>query len=113
MYDTFTIDGRTYEQELKNSKGEPPYLPPETIVYLQSEKKYGTIKHQKLHYDVGETFFGNVIVHLDNDTYISTNGWMCLRVQDDCFISLLDEKQDKHCSLGTLGCTKDHNLELF
>lgn len=108
--DTFVIENRKYEQCYDpDTDGRTPYRPPGMRVKVRGQ--YGNVLYQQLHYDMAETFYGNVIVKMDDGTLCQHNGWMCLEVRGSCLVSTFTK--DNKCYLGTLGCDdKNHQLEL-
>ena len=73
----FELDGKKYVQEWEDSEGRKPNMPPETRVTACGGKYSGVVKHQRLHYDVQESFFGNVIVAGDDGKFYDFNCWQC------------------------------------
>lgn len=72
------------EQEWEDSEGNPPTLPAGRrvcVMPLNGEK--GTVVVQKLHYDSGVSFFGNVIVKMDSGETINAHCWQCREVSDE------------------------------
>ena len=67
-----------------DSEGKGPNLPPGTRVIFMPDRddtKLGKIERQILHYDGGETFWGNVRVRMDDGRYIEANCWQCKKVE--------------------------------
>lgn len=77
--DQTTID---YNQEWEDSEGNPPTMPAGTKVYVGPAKQNGTVLLQKLHYDIWESFFGNVIVELENGERVETHCWLCRKIDE-------------------------------
>ena len=76
----FTLDGKTFVQQWKDSEGREPNLPPGTKVTACGGKYSGEVKHQRLHSDIHESFFGNVIVAGDDGKFYDFNCWQCEEV---------------------------------
>jgi hypothetical protein len=68
------------DQETLDSEGRAPNMPAGTRVMFLPDRdsaKHGTIEVQMLHYDCGESFFGNVRIRMDDGRYIEANCWQC------------------------------------
>jgi hypothetical protein len=77
------ILGREFTQYELDSEGEPPNMPPGTRITFcpdKDESKEGVVLVQILHHDCGETFFGNVIIKMDDGRHIEANCWQCKEV---------------------------------
>ena len=62
---------------IKDSKGDGLTLPPGTKIIYLPDKTKGTVVQQLLHYDGGESFFGNVRLQMDDGRKIEANAWQC------------------------------------
>jgi len=68
-----------------DSDGRCPNMPQGTRVVFMPDRddtKMGTIERQLLHYDGGETFWGNVLVRMDDGRYIEANCWQCKKIDE-------------------------------
>jgi hypothetical protein len=68
------------DQRTLDSEGRSPNMPAGTRVMFLPDRdpsKHGTIEMQMLHWDCGESFFGNVRVRMDDGRYIEANCWQC------------------------------------
>lgn len=73
------ILGKKYTQQSLDSDGLAPGMPPGTRVVFcpdQDDSKEGTVLYQRLHFDCAESFFGNVIVKMDDGQHIDGNCWL-------------------------------------
>lgn len=79
------ILGKTYTQYWEDSEGKPPCTPPGTRVTMKLDGEWvsGTVLLQRLHWDMNESFFGNVIINTDDGRYIETHSWMTRREEDE------------------------------
>lgn len=75
------IGGKTFIQYWEDSEGRAPDMPPGTRVKFGD--KLGTIRHQQLHSDAHEQFFGNVVFESDDGLLSIVNCWMCRKVDDN------------------------------
>ena len=62
---------------INDSKGNSPTFPPGTKIIYLPDKTKGTVVQQLLHYDRGESFFGNVLLQMDDGRKIEANAWQC------------------------------------
>lgn len=65
--------GLTYSKDL-DSDGKPSPFPRGTRI--QYKNKTGTVMAQVLHYNDNETFWGDVILLMDDGEKVYTNSWM-------------------------------------
>lgn len=72
---------RTVQQYHVDSEGRLPDMPAGTRVAVGPlGGKEGTVRIQKLHYDCGESFFGNVVVDMDDGASVEAHCWQCMKV---------------------------------
>lgn len=79
--------GGKYTQYWYDCEGNPPNMPPGTrIVFLPDHDaaKEGAVLYQRLHHDGYETFFGNVILKMDDGRCVEANCWQCEKVDKPC-----------------------------
>jgi len=72
------ILGKKYTQQSLDSSGMPHSMPPGTRVVFcpnKDDSKEGTVLYQRLHFDCAESFFGNVIVKMDDGQQNDGNCW--------------------------------------
>lgn len=75
------MDWGNREQEVQDSEGKAPDKPKGTRVTFLPEKKNGTVLHQKLQYDGWDSFFGNLIVRMDDGELIEGNSWQFKKIE--------------------------------
>lgn len=93
-YKVIEIHGDTYNQYEIDSEGRTPNLPPGTTVGL-TDGKIGTVLHQQLHWDSGESFFGNVLVETDDGRTYIYHAWMCRDLSPEVTHKLIKDLEGK------------------
>ena len=83
-----------------DSEGKGPNMPPGTRVVFMPDRddtKLGTIERQILHYDGGETFWGNVRVRMDDGRYLEANCWQCKKADSQCLMPQENKRESHSC----------------
>lgn len=60
-----------------DSEGNPPNFIKGDIIYCKPANMQATVIRQILHYDMGETFWGNLELEFDDGIKGTANCWQC------------------------------------
>ena len=65
-----------------DSEGNPPKFRQGDRVFVMSVKMQATVIRQILHYDMNETFWGNLELEYDDSTKGVSHGWQVRRIEE-------------------------------
>ena len=70
------------EEEKLDDEGNPaPFKKGDRVIFLP-HKKEATVIRQILHYDMWESFWGNLIIQCDDGQMIECNCWQTKKIDD-------------------------------